>query len=369
MLRRVILAELTCALAGFLAIEIYLIATRDWRDIAAGAIAPVLIFLLAKPLARWALAPGRTILDTVKQLEGGGIDRLAAHHGPPEIRKLVECIIAAADALLATNGLNNIAVTDFVHQFRSQVHILAIHIDRMTDDLTADGAATLALVKTDIARLNNLLAEEAEKARGDGNTPFAEIDVRSVIQERITAWSDAASLAGGVAVKPTRIDSAVIMSRPGILEHLLDILLDNAIRYSPEQGEIRVGAIVDEDAGNVVIQVIDDGPGMTAEQKRHATERGWQADPAAGQGSGLGLSIADILIRSNRGKLTLHTAPSGHGLDARIQFRVVTHGATGARRAVDAVRRHVPPPGNLRGTQPPDALLPGDEPTRSSPRH
>ena len=87
-------------------------------------------------------------------------------------------------------------------------------------------------------------------------------------------------------------------------------LLDNAIKFSPPGGTIRLSAEAAEPG--IEITVADDGPGMPAEDRSHAGERFFRADKArATPGSGLGLSLVQAVAHLHGGELVLADARPG----------------------------------------------------------
>ncbi|HEY3383364.1 MAG TPA: ATP-binding protein [Vicinamibacterales bacterium] len=95
-------------------------------------------------------------------------------------------------------------------------------------------------------------------------------------------------------------------------------LLDNAIKFSPDDSRIRV--VVRQDASRAVLEVADDGPGIAAEHLPHLFERFYRVDgarSAAAGGAGLGLSIAQWSIEANGGQLEAESS-LGHGSVFRI---------------------------------------------------
>jgi two-component system sensor histidine kinase QseC len=104
-----------------------------------------------------------------------------------------------------------------------------------------------------------------------------------------------------------------------LLKTALRNLLDNAIRYSPEQAEIELGA---EDDGSG-IWVSDEGPGVAAEELARLTERFFRgAEASAGhgvEGSGLGLAIVQRIAELHAARLTLSNRP-GRGLRAELRW-------------------------------------------------
>ena len=103
-------------------------------------------------------------------------------------------------------------------------------------------------------------------------------------------------------------DSHVIAASPEWLDHLVGVLLDNACKYTPENGvvEVRVAA-----EGNRVRLVVDDsGPGIPADQRDRIFDRFRRATDQAG-GAGLGLAIADAVVRATNGRWEVSSAAAG----------------------------------------------------------
>jgi signal transduction histidine kinase len=101
------------------------------------------------------------------------------------------------------------------------------------------------------------------------------------------------------------------------LRQVILILLDNALRYVPVGGWIRVsGAEVD---GQAVITVSDNGSGIAPEDLPHVFERFYRGDAQGSSGSGLGLSIARALVQAMRGEINLESRP---GEGTRVTLRL-----------------------------------------------
>lgn len=96
----------------------------------------------------------------------------------------------------------------------------------------------------------------------------------------------------------------------GRILQVLSNLIGNAIKFTPEGGAISVRAF--RGASDVLFAVTDTGPGMSDEHQAHVFESYWQAEPRAGHGLGLGLSIAKGLVESHGGKIWVESR-IGHG--------------------------------------------------------
>jgi signal transduction histidine kinase len=131
-----------------------------------------------------------------------------------------------------------------------------------------------------------------------------------------------------------------VLAVPGAVEQILDNLLSNALRVSPQAStvviELRRQASPErrfphhfphyraQGPGRVELHVIDEGPGMTEEQRRRAFDRFWRAPGAPKGGTGLGLALVQRLALACGGDVTLRPAPGG-GLDAVVVLVPTAH--------------------------------------------
>jgi signal transduction histidine kinase len=101
------------------------------------------------------------------------------------------------------------------------------------------------------------------------------------------------------------------------LAQMVGELINNAIKYA---AGARISVAVRERADVVAVEISDDGPGLSAEERAAATSRFWRSPQAREvRGNGLGMTIVDKLAVANGGRLMLAEA-SPHGLVARLEF-------------------------------------------------
>ena len=107
-------------------------------------------------------------------------------------------------------------------------------------------------------------------------------------------------------------EAVTVMADRTILRQSLVNLIDNAVKYAPMEGEIRVR--VTEDARDACIEAQDNGPGIPPEHQHRIFERFYRLDKArtrAEGGSGLGLSIAQWAVVAHRGTIDVQNTPGG----------------------------------------------------------
>src|SRR5207237_8033466 len=119
---------------------------------------------------------------------------------------------------------------------------------------------------------------------------------------------------------------------PEALDQILGLLLENAIKYSPEGGDVRVSAV--EGPRTVAIAVSDHGVGMSEEEQQHIFDpyfRAARGDANRFSGVGLGLSIVRHLVARSGGRIHVESGP-GTGTTFTVTLpRIVSPLAPAAR--------------------------------------
>lgn len=102
--------------------------------------------------------------------------------------------------------------------------------------------------------------------------------------------------------------AAMVKVPPEWIDRLLGVLVDNALRYSPAGGTVSVTVLCEEARGCLVVE--DDGPGIPEKEHDRLFDRFHRASVEPG-GAGLGLAIADAVVRSTEGRWNIGAAPAG----------------------------------------------------------
>ena len=113
-----------------------------------------------------------------------------------------------------------------------------------------------------------------------------------------------------------------VAADPVALQRAFRNVLDNAVKYTPAGGQVRVRASVVAQHAFVVIS--DTGAGMTPDEQKHAFTFAWRSPSASASGvpgRGIGLGVTKDLLEQNGGKISLLSEP-GHGLEVTIMFPV-----------------------------------------------
>jgi two-component system, OmpR family, sensor kinase len=138
----------------------------------------------------------------------------------------------------------------------------------------------------------------------------------------------------------SRLEPVAVLADPGQLRQVMMILLDNAIKYTPEGGKVRISATRED--GQAAISVSDTGIGIEPEVLPHIFERFYRGDSARARdehGSGLGLAIADWIVRAHNGEIRIISEP-GKGSTFSVLLPVLKRPGEQSSANVPAIRGH-----------------------------
>jgi signal transduction histidine kinase len=292
--------------------------TRYWLLLAAiGGVVLAAATLVGLRFARTLTKPLSALEQAAAAVGRGDLAARAPEAGPPEVRAVAAEFnetVARLDSLLDSQQE---FVADASHQLRTPLAALRLRLENLERDVDAAGRRDLDAALAEVERLARLVDGLLTLARADAAKPEpVPIELEPLVEERLEHWRLEAEHRGIHLV--AQVDSgAHALATPGALDQVLDNLVSNALAVSPAQSTIAVEARA---VGSTVeLHVIDEGPGMSADQRRRAFDRFWR-DGAPGTGTGLGLAIVDRLVSADGGTAELRPAPGG-GLDAVILLR------------------------------------------------
>ncbi|MCC7206423.1 MAG: PAS domain S-box protein [Anaerolineae bacterium] len=205
------------------------------------------------------------------------------------------------------------------HELRTPLSTIATSVYLLTRVAEPDQRAVyIAQVQIQIARLSRLIDKLLVMTELDSGTPLTltALDVNRLVQrcmdgvQRIAAQKEMALVFSPAPELPR------VVADWDWLEQAIENVIDNAVRFTPEGGSVSVTTCAGD--GRVVIDVRDSGPGIPDTDLPHIFERFWRADEAhSTPGFGLGLPIAQEVIRRHGGRIEIETSP-GQGSVFRI---------------------------------------------------
>ncbi|HEX2913819.1 MAG TPA: ATP-binding protein [Chloroflexia bacterium] len=226
-------------------------------------------------------------------------------------------------------------IADASHELRTPLTLLKADAEllmRGSDRLEQDDAELLEDMMSEADQLNNIANNLLELARLDAGKLHLEQDVvelssmGSSTMRRIKALAIEKKLELQEQIK----GKVLVIGDPQLLEQVILILLDNAVKYTPAGGVITLST--GSDAKHAWLQVDDTGVGVAPEHLAHLGERFYRVDKARSReqgGTGLGLALARSIAEQHKGFLDIISTP-GEGTSVRLVLPV-TRPASGNR--------------------------------------
>ena len=296
---------------------------RTWVVLAAvGVLILGVVALVSMVLAQSVTRPLREIEEAAARLGHGELSaRAPVPAGPRELRLLAEELNATGAKLERLIDAQQRFVADASHQLRTPLAALRLRLEVLEGEVPEAGREDAAAALDEVHRLSRLVEGLLALARAEQEPSRPQpVDVAEVLRRRRAVWEPlAAERAVRLEVDLPSDERLVALMTPGHLDQVLDNLAANALDVSPPGGAVRL--VASRAGDSVRVDVVDQGPGMAAEQRARAFDRFWRGPGAvAGTGFGIGLPIAHQLVEADGGSMELLEAPGG-GLDVRIVLR------------------------------------------------
>jgi two-component system OmpR family sensor kinase len=203
-------------------------------------------------------------------------------------------------------------ITDASHELRTPLTTIRGFAELYRQGAARDMEMVMARIESESRRMGILVDDLLLLARLDAHRPIERTRV-----DLLALATDAVHDAQAVA--PKRNITMEVLDGPGTpevlgdearLRQVIGNLVTNALQHTPESADIvvRVGTDVDD----AILEVVDEGPGMSQQDALRIFERFYRTDSSRARisgGSGLGLSIVDSLVNAHGGIVTVTTAP------------------------------------------------------------
>ena len=285
--------------------------------------------LLALPFIGVALFFGvRSGLKPLGELESqitrrspAQMSAINVEHVPEEVQGIVRSLNGLLSRLDDALEGERRFTANASHELRTPLAAIDIQ-SRVAQRADSEEERTQALeqIGKSVDRATRLVSQLLTLARLDPETAAGlhhELDLRRVVEEEVANASEQA-LAKNIDIGLDAPISALISGDPDALSILVRNLLDNAIRYTPDGGEVT--ASIRSAGGHVFLSVADNGPGIPAEERDHIFDRFYRIAGSTSSGAGLGLSIVKRIAELHHGEIRLSDNPEGQGLLISLAF-------------------------------------------------
>jgi signal transduction histidine kinase len=270
----------------------------------AGAVAVVTAVLLALLLARRLARPIERLADGAARIADGDLDARVPEEGPAELRALAAAYNRMAARLSEQEAVRREFIVNASHELRTPLTNLQGYLEALRDGVILPDPAVFDSLREEVDRLTRLAASLDVLAGVDGGHAEARVvDLGSFVRASVELVAPALARRS-VALEVEAREGLEIRARPDELSRVLANLLQNAVRYTPREGRVRV--IADRDGDLVRVRVANTGPGIPPADLPRVWERFYRVEKSRDRergGAGIGLAIVRQLVEAAGGRV------------------------------------------------------------------
>jgi len=285
----------------------------------------ILAFILGAILSGTITRPIRELTKATHQMADGKFGQQVPVRSRDEIGELASSFNKMNDDLARSFNLRKQMTADIAHELRTPLSLIIGHAEAVHDGVLPPSKENFEIIREEAERLEQLVNDLRTLSLADAgelSVDYQPVEINKLLGEiqshymvpfnrkRIALNLEPASAILKVNLDPVRF-SQVLMN-----------ILDNALRYTPEEG--RVNIEIKQNGDQVEITIQDSGDGVTSEDAAHLFDRFYRADQSRTRdkgGSGLGLAIAKSIVEMHKGKIWAESE-TGEGLKVIIQLPI-----------------------------------------------
>lgn len=280
----------------------------------------VAVVVTGRVLTARALGPMDRLVTRARTIGASTLrDRLPHPGTADELGRLVSTLNEMLQRIEASVEGQRRFTADAAHELRSPLSRLRteLEITLRRPRTAAEHEAVLRSCLEDVERLSRVTDELLTLARldaGEGrDVPRSTTAADAVVDETLRHRASAAERRGVRLVRDLG-DGVRVNVAPSLLALVIGNLVDNAVKFSPRGGEVRV--TTRRESGEAVLMVADSGPGIAADEAPRIFDRFYRGRAAGSpdaEGVGLGLAIVRAVVEAHGGTVSVDRRPEGAG--------------------------------------------------------
>jgi signal transduction histidine kinase len=276
-------------------------------------------------MSRSLTAPLNNLAQAAKSFGSRNLSQRVQEKGSDEMVAVARAFNEMAADLEQAEQLRRNLLADVAHELRTPLTVLRGNLRAILDEVFPCDNNEIARLYEHTRFLTRLVNDLHELAQAEAKQ--LPLDIQEIdLAQLITTTSD--TFRPGAESKQVKLQTDLPVDLPSIhvdaarLRQVLQNLLANALRHTPEDGAITIGAKVE--TGAVQLTVSDTGDGIPPEHLPHVFDRFYRTDPARSRdkgGAGLGLAIARAIVEAHGGNISANSAGiAGQGTTFIIQL-------------------------------------------------
>ena len=290
----------------------------------------VISFLMAIPtiiiglfLMRRFVTPLAEVIAAARAVAAGDLSTRVRAAGPDDLRALSDSFNHMAASLEQSDNERRNMLADIAHELRTPLTVMRGRLEGIVDGVYAASPEQIGPALEETYLLERLVEDLRLLTLAETRQLHIEhrdVDLNNTashVMDLFQAEAEEKNISLSLQNSPS---SAPAMLDPQRIEQVVGNLVSNALRYTPESGNVHI--TVEKSATQVWLTVSDDGPGVPPQDVANIFLRFWRGERSrsrASGGAGLGLAIARQLVEAQGGQIHAANRPAG-GLQISIIF-------------------------------------------------
>ena len=286
-----------------------------------GVLMPVLALLIWWIVGR-SLEPLKTVTRLVEARRPDTLEPLPVAGLPVEVQPLVVALNELLARLRTALEHERAFIADAAHELRSPLTALDLQMQTLAS-AADESSRTRALeqLRSGVLRANRLVEQMLSLARQQRG-PAAALERVSLVELALEVIEESLPLADRrhIDLGLAHAEPIALQGDPDALRVLLRNLLDNALRYTPDGGQVDVLVRREQAAtgSGAVLEVVDTGPGIPEPERTRVFDRFYRVPGTGSSGSGIGLALVRTIAERHGGRVELGRGRDGRGLSVRV---------------------------------------------------
>ena len=268
------------------------------------------------------LRPLNQIARAIRRRQPASLEPLPQARLPEEVAPLVSELNALLARLREALDRQKRFTADAAHELRSPLTALQVQLDMLARARTPEeNRAALEALRAGMKRAARLVEQMLTMARLEPEAQLAQPAAVALdaLAAQVAGELEPLAEARRIELRLERLESVAVRGDATALHALARNLIDNAIRYAPAGGAVRLAAFAED--GSAFLVVEDDGPGIPPAERARVFDRFYRLPGSHAEGSGLGLAIARQVADAHGAEIALGDAAGGHGLRVTVRFK------------------------------------------------
>lgn len=293
-----------------------------WHNIAPFLFGLPLLAAFAMLAVYFGLRPLRMLTQSLRQLSPEQLEPVAVHDVPREIVPVVGALNSLLERIVRTIENERRFTADASHELRTPLAALQAQVQaaRLSDN-KGERMECLAKALQGADRMSHLVGQLLTLSRLDeaSSPPDAETISLAELAQECCAELGVGALAKHIEIELAAEAQPAVSGSTDMLRIMFRNLLDNAIRYTPEGGQVKVVLRL-APGGQAEIEIADSGAGVSDDNLALLGQRFNRLNQAGESGVGLGLSIVRRIAEIHKAEIAFARATELGGLSVKVTF-------------------------------------------------